>query len=89
MVYYGGRSVPFLDEHAQAPLLFHFGERDPLIPPDHVALHRLKQPQAEIHVYAAGHGFNCDQRADYDPASAALARERSLAFFARTLGAGA
>lgn len=88
-VYYGGRSVPFLDERAQAPLLFHFGERDPIIPPDHVALHRAKQPQAQIHVYPAGHGFNCDQRADYDPASAALARERSLAFFARTLGADA
>ncbi|MFX5157853.1 dienelactone hydrolase family protein, partial [Acinetobacter baumannii] len=27
--YYGGRSVPFLDEPARAPLLFHFGERDP------------------------------------------------------------
>lgn len=89
VVYYGGRSVPFLDERAQAPLLFHFGERDPIIPPEHVALHRAKQPQAQIHVYPAGHGFNCDARADYDPASAALARERSLAFFAQQLGASA
>ncbi|MBL8296742.1 MAG: dienelactone hydrolase family protein [Rhodanobacteraceae bacterium] len=89
VVYYGGRSLPFLDERAQAPLQFHFGQADPIIPPAHVALHRAKQPQAEIHVYAAGHGFNCDLRADYDPASAALARERSLAFFARTLGTAA
>lgn len=87
VVYYGGRSVPFLDEPARAPLLFHFGATDPIIPPDHVALHREKQPQAAIHVYAAGHGFNCDARADYDPVAAALARERSLAFFARNLGA--
>ena len=33
----------------------------------------------------ADHGFNCDQRDSYDPASAALARERSLAFFAKHL----
>lgn len=89
VVYYGGRSVPFLHETARAPLLFHFGERDPIIPPADVALHRKRQPQAEFHIYPAGHGFNCDVRADYDPASAALARERSLAFFARELGAGA
>ena len=89
VVYYGGRSVPFLDEHAQAPLLVHLGERDPIIPPEHVALHRQKQPQAQIHLYDAGHGFNCDMRADYDPAAAALARERSLEFFARELGGGA
>ncbi len=89
VVYYGGRSVPFLHEAARAPLLFHFGENDPIIPPAHVALHREQQPQAEVHVYPAGHGFNCDARADFDPASAALARERSLAFFARELGSSA
>ncbi|MCU7372921.1 dienelactone hydrolase family protein [Tahibacter amnicola] len=85
VVYYGGRSVPFLAEPAKAPLLFHFGEKDPLIPPEDVARHRAAQPQAEFHLYPAGHGFNCDQRADFDPASAALALERTLAFFAREL----
>jgi carboxymethylenebutenolidase len=84
-VYYGGRSVPFLHEKAQAPLLFHFGERDPIIPPADVQKHREAQPQAEMHVYPAGHGFNCDARADYDAASAALALERTLAFFGREL----
>ena len=39
----------------------------------------------QTHVYAAGHGFNCDARADYDAASARLARERTLAFFAEQL----
>ena len=34
----------------------------------------------------AGHGFNCDERPDFKPESAALALERSLAFFARHLG---
>lgn len=83
--YYGGRSVPFLDEKLRAPMLFHFGERDSIIPPEHVALHRRKQPDAEIHLYPAGHGFNCDQRADYDAASAMLAMRRTLTFLERVL----
>ena len=80
VTYYGGRSVPFLGEPARAPMLFHFGEHDPLIPPEDVQKHRLHHPEAAIHVYPAGHGFNCDQRADYDQDSAALAWERTLAF---------
>ena len=86
VVYYGGRSVPFLQEKAQAPLLFHFGERDPLIPAADREKHLAAQPQASFHVYPAGHGFNCDMRADYEAESAALAHTRSLEFFARQLG---
>jgi carboxymethylenebutenolidase len=41
----------------------------------------------EVHVYPANHGFNCDQRGSYDAPSAKLARERSLAFFRKHLGA--
>lgn len=85
VTYYGGRSVPFLDEPARAPALFHFGERDPMIPAEHRALHAQKQPDATIHVYPAGHGFNCDRRADYAPESAALAWQRTLAFFREQL----
>lgn len=86
--YYGARNLPFLAEPAKAPVMFHFGERDASIPADMVARHRELLPQMPLHVYPAGHGFNCDQRGDYDPASAQLARERSMAFFARHLGAG-
>jgi carboxymethylenebutenolidase len=50
-----------------------------------VQAHRDALPQMEIFTYPAGHGFNCDLRADYDPASARLARERTLDFFARNL----
>lgn len=83
--YYGGRTVPFLHEHPQAPLLLHFGERDPIIPPEHLAEHRKALPEAEIHVYPAGHGFNCDQRGDYDADSARLAEQRSIEFLRRVL----
>ncbi|TWI12557.1 dienelactone hydrolase family protein [Aerolutibacter ruishenii] len=83
--YYGARTAPFLDEQLDAPMLFHFGDHDASIPTGTIDLHRSKQPTAELHVYPAGHGFNCDQRADYDEASATLALDRTLSFFQRTL----
>lgn len=80
--YYGGRSVAFLDEPLRAPMLLHFGETDPIIPPDDVALHRRKLPRARFHTYAAGHGFNCDRRGDFAAHAALLAWSRTLAFLA-------
>jgi carboxymethylenebutenolidase len=83
--YYGARTLPFLHERLNAPMEFHFGDRDPLIPAEDVAAHREAQPEASIHVHPAGHGFNCDQRADFDPDSARAAMERTVAFFNRVL----
>ncbi len=83
--YYGARNLPFLDETPRAPVMFHFGDRDASIPPAMVQAHRDALPRMEVFTYPAGHGFNCDLRADYDPASARLARERTLDFFARNL----
>ena len=83
--YYGGRTLPFLHERMGAPLLMHFGERDPLIPPEHVERIRAALPDADIRTYPAGHGFNCDARADYDAGSAALALDRTLEFFRERL----
>jgi carboxymethylenebutenolidase len=40
----------------------------------------------EVHVYAADHGFNCDQRGSYNEAAAKVARQRTLDFFAKHLG---
>jgi carboxymethylenebutenolidase len=83
--YYGGRTMPFVRERLQAPMLFHFGERDPIIPSEDVAAHRDHHPEAVFHVYPAGHGFNCDERADYDADSAAIALDHTLNFFTRHL----
>ncbi|HLM53961.1 MAG TPA: dienelactone hydrolase family protein [Pseudoxanthomonas sp.] len=79
--YYGARNLPFLEEPAEAPVMFHFGARDASIPPKMVARHRSLMPQMRTYTYPAGHGFNCDVRDDYCPASAELAWNRSLAFF--------
>jgi carboxymethylenebutenolidase len=38
-----------------------------------------------VQLYDADHGFNCDHRGAYQEASALLARERTLAFFAKHL----
>jgi carboxymethylenebutenolidase len=79
--YYGARNGPFLSEKPKAPVMFHFGEHDASIPPERIQQHREMMPQMETFTYPADHGFNCDVRADYDAASARLARERTLRFF--------
>jgi len=84
--YYGGRTVPLLKDRPKAPLMLHFGENDPIIPPGDIEKHREALPSAEIHVWpGAGHGFNCDQRADYNAEVAAQAMSRTLGFFQKTL----
>ncbi|MDH4448551.1 MAG: dienelactone hydrolase family protein [Acidovorax sp.] len=85
--YYGG-GVTTPDEAArtpQVPVLAHFGERDHWIPVDSVQAFARAQPGVEVHIYAADHGFNCDQRGSYDEAAAMVARDRTLAFFDRHL----
>lgn len=84
--YYGGRTVPLLKERPKAPMLLHFGEDDALIPPEDVDKHREALPAADIQVWpGAGHGFNCDQRADYNADVAQQALTRTLAFFQKNL----
>lgn len=87
--YYGARNVNFLDEKLRAPVLFHFGEKDRSIPPEAVARHGEAYPEAEIYSYPkAGHAFNRDVDPEaHETASARLAMERTLAFFARHLTA--
>ena len=85
--YYGARNLPFLDEPLRAPAMFHFGEHDPSIPPQDVALHREKLPESEVFTYPAGHAFNRDVDPNaYHADSARLARRRTLGFFAAALG---
>jgi carboxymethylenebutenolidase len=84
--YYGGGILEAAAEHPRCPLLSHFGERDSMIPVAGVRALAASHPEAEVHVYAADHGFNCDQRGSYDAAAAKLARERTLQFLRRHVG---
>jgi carboxymethylenebutenolidase len=83
--YYGGQIVQHLERHPKRPVLYHFGEQDPYIPPLDIEKIRAADPTGTIHLYPADHGFNCDERASYDAASATLARERTLAFLVAQL----
>lgn len=83
--YYGGRTMAFNQEALRAPMLFHYGQHDPIVPPEHRRAQIAAHPQAQAFVYPAGHGFNCDVREDYEPESATLAFGRSVEFFTRAL----
>lgn len=81
--YYGRHIVEFLNERPRSPAMLHFGAEDPLIPLENVERVHAAYPHVPLHVYeGAGHGFNCDRRADHRPEAAALALERTLAMFA-------
>lgn len=83
--YYGSYIARMNHLQPRVPVMLHFGERDALIPPTDVEQIRSAHPEVAVHVYAADHGFNCDHRASFDAAAAALARSRTLAFFGKHL----
>ena len=84
--YYGGQIVNHLDQAPQSPTLLHYGETDHTIPMADVERIRQARPDCQVHVYPAGHGFNCDARAAYEPVSAAQAWSRSMAWLATYMG---
>ncbi|MCY4452360.1 MAG: dienelactone hydrolase family protein [Immundisolibacterales bacterium] len=87
--YYGGQIVAALEREPSlapgAPLIMHFGEHDAGIPLADVDRIRKSFPEVPIHMYDAGHGFNCDHRGSYDETSSRTARERTLDLFASHL----
>ena len=86
--YYGG-GVTTPEEIARqprCPVLAHFGDQDQWISLESVEAFKKAHPEVEVHLYQANHGFNCDHRASYNAEAAKLARERTLAFFARHVG---
>ncbi len=86
--YYGGGTPTLKDHTPVVPMVMHYGELDHALPLEDVRALAAAWPQVTVHVYdGAQHGFNCDQRASWDAASAALAEERTLAFFGEQLGA--
>ena len=83
VVYYG-RVVSYLDQKPRCPVMYHYGTEDKSIPLADVERIRAAYPDAPVYTYeGAGHGFSCEQRGSYNPQAAALARTRTLEFFAR------
>jgi carboxymethylenebutenolidase len=89
VVYYG-KVVSYLERRPRCPVMYHFGTEDRSIPLTDVERIRAAYPEAPVYTYeGAGHAFNNDQRDSYQPQAAALARSRTLEFFARYVGGSA
>lgn len=84
--YYGARIHQHLDLRPECPMQFHFGDEDAAIPLERIEEVRAALPEAEIHHYPTGHGFNCTDRRDYHAGCARLAMARSLVFLGRHMG---
>jgi carboxymethylenebutenolidase len=86
VAYYGGGIQQHLSERPRVPMMFHYGERDTHIPLSVVEQIKAAYPEGVYHLYPAEHGFNCTDRASFDPPSARLALDRSIEFFRRHVG---
>jgi carboxymethylenebutenolidase len=84
VVYYG-KASNYLDKKPRCQVMYHFGTQDPSIPLSEVEKIKAVDAQGIFYEYEAGHGFSCDQRPSFHPEAAALARQRTLEFFARKL----
>jgi carboxymethylenebutenolidase len=83
--YYGGRIAAHKDEMPKVPTILHFGELDEGIPMSDVEKIKAARPDVKIYTYPADHGFSCDERAKYEPASHEKALKVTLAFFQKNL----
>lgn len=79
--YYGRMTVEWLDEQPNCPVMYHYGGKDMLIPPELIEQINAGRSGHPSFVYPeAGHGFNCHDRGDFEPSSAQLALDRTLEF---------
>lgn len=85
--YYGGgiTTQAEMAREPRCPVMAQFGDQDHWIPMEGIQAFSQAHPEVTVHVYAADHGFNCDQRGSYNEAAATQARERTLAFLADKL----
>jgi carboxymethylenebutenolidase len=85
--YYGaGMTVGAeLARQPHCPVMVYFGDQDASIPMDTVNAFVAAQPKVDVQIYAANHGFNCDQRGSHNAPAAQLALARTLAFFEKHL----
>ena len=85
VAYYGTNIHDNVREQPRVPVLLHFGDNDKHILPEHVSGISKTWPQVPLYRYDADHGFNCDERPAYHPASAQLAGTRTQQFLERHL----
>jgi carboxymethylenebutenolidase len=86
-----GAAVPFYGKfqpdlgELHCPVLIFFGGKDPYVSAEEIEATRARHPN-DTHIYPEnGHAFMRDGDADYEPAAAADAWKRMLAFFDKHL----
>ncbi len=86
--YYGGMVSKHLDEQPPCPVMLHYGEKDQGIPLSDVEKVRAATDPARVQIftYPAGHAFNRESNHAYEPASANLARARTVELLAKAVG---
>ena len=85
--YYGAQIAAHVDETPRVPVMLHYAEKDEYLPQSDIEKVRNAHPSITIHQYpGTEHGFNCDDRRFYEPKSAAIARDRTLAFLGKHVG---
>lgn len=87
--WYGTGIAADLGARLACPVQLHYGDSDHAIPLADALKVRDARPDVEVFLYEAGHGFGCTERASHVEAAAALAWERTCAFFDRHLGPAA
>lgn len=85
--YYGGWVAKYAEEKPRVPTMLHFGETDFTIPMADVEKVKKLRPEVPLHVYPAGHAFDCTSRKNFDPPSfhkesSELANARTAQFLA-------
>ena len=83
--YYGSQVPEMKEMKLHNPIILHFGKKDEHIRLTGVDALRKIHPEIPVYLYDAGHGFNCEDRPDYQAQAAKLAEDRTLEFFAKTL----
>jgi carboxymethylenebutenolidase len=84
--YYGRMTVEWLDLQPACPMLYHYGDRDALIPADVIEQIRRKR-DGQVRVWGnADHGFCCEDRPQYNAAAASQSMQVTLEFLQTHLG---
>ncbi|WP_395644936.1 dienelactone hydrolase family protein [Terricaulis sp.] len=81
--FYGRLIADLTQNTPKAPVMLHYGARDPSIPADNVERVRLAAPDSPLYLYDAGHGFCREGSHDYNADAAKLALTRTVDWFAR------
>lgn len=78
--YYGRMTVEWLDLQPACPMLYHYGDRDALIPADVIEQIQRKR-EGKVYVWGnADHGFCCEDRPQFNKTAATQSMQITLDF---------